>query len=43
MTAGGTEATCLPATDHVDSVLALDLWTGHVKLGRPGDALVGND
>ncbi len=29
--AGGTEAHCLPASDHVDSILALDMWTGHIK------------
>ncbi len=28
---GGTEAHCLPADDYVDSVLALDMWTGRVK------------
>lgn len=31
--AGGTEATCLPASDHVDSILALDMTTGAVKWG----------
>jgi polyvinyl alcohol dehydrogenase (cytochrome) len=29
--AGGVESTCLPASDHVDSILALDMWTGRVK------------
>ncbi len=29
--AGGVEANCLSANDHVDSILALDMWTGHVK------------
>ena len=29
--AGGTEAHCLSPNDHVDSILALDMWTGRVK------------
>jgi polyvinyl alcohol dehydrogenase (cytochrome) len=28
---GGTEASCLPADDHVDSILALDMTTGAIK------------
>lgn len=28
---GGVEATCLPASDHVDSILALDMSTGAIK------------
>src|SRR5664279_976194 len=28
--AGGVEAHCLSANDHVDSILALDMWTGRV-------------
>ena len=28
---GGSEASCLPANDYVDSILALNMWTGHVK------------
>jgi polyvinyl alcohol dehydrogenase (cytochrome) len=31
LAAGGSEASCLPANDHVDSILALDMWTGRVK------------
>ncbi len=29
--AGGVESTCLPASDHVDSIIALSMWDGHVK------------
>ena len=29
--AGGVEANCLPASDHVDSIVALDMWSGNVK------------
>jgi polyvinyl alcohol dehydrogenase (cytochrome) len=29
--AGGVEANCLPASDHVDSILAIDMWSGRIK------------
>jgi polyvinyl alcohol dehydrogenase (cytochrome) len=29
--AGGTEASCLPANDHVDSIVALNMWTGSIR------------
>jgi polyvinyl alcohol dehydrogenase (cytochrome) len=32
--AGGNEASCLPADDHVDSILAIDMWNGHVKWAK---------
>ena len=32
--AGGTEATCLPANDYVDSILSLDMSTGAVKWAK---------
>jgi len=34
LAAGGSEASCLPANDHVDSILAIDTWDGHVKWAK---------
>ncbi len=34
--AGGSESSCLPANDHVDSILALDMWTGRRSDWSPG-------
>jgi polyvinyl alcohol dehydrogenase (cytochrome) len=31
---GGTEASCLSADDHADSILALDMYTGRVKWAK---------
>ncbi len=28
---GGNEASCLPKNDYVDSILALDMWSGRIK------------
>ena len=32
--AGGTEASCLPANDYVDAIVALDMRDGHVKWAK---------
>lgn len=31
MAAGGTEASCLPSNDHVDSIVALNMFTGGIE------------